>query len=405
MADQRKRQRADDFISGEPCRKVFISNLPFNIDWEELKMYFRSAGHVVYAGVMKDKGNGQSKGCGIVEFETADQAHNAIRLFDGSQMAGRVVYVKLDDSAPAKPVRGRESDVISRDPRTSSDLSGPPSAKRATLSAEPGMREQQGFQSAAGNMQQGMMHIDRENRMRQEMLGQGQSHGNHRQQQQQHDPSFMHQPGNNFPRHSQGGPGRDLGGSHFDQSFGGGMARGNQAAEGSGNGLNASQGMGRGLSRTPLDSDSRAGHGSGFDSGGGGGGSGMGVRSQGRRSFGAGMPNDWEVRGSIPDGVDMEMYVSPRSRGGMAGGFGVMQGGGGAGMTLGRLPAQGGGGFMQAGGGVSGGGQNGMSAQRGGSRSAGDASGERGNGPVLRPHSFPQNNAAGNLLVGGGGGG
>lgn len=83
------------------------------------------------------------------------------------------MYVKLDDGAPAKPVRGRESDVMNRDPRNSSDFSGPPSAKRTTMSAEPGMREQQGFQSAASNMQQGMMHIDRENRMRQELGGRG----------------------------------------------------------------------------------------------------------------------------------------------------------------------------------------------------------------------------------------
>lgn len=132
------------------------------------------------------------------------------------------------------------------------------------------------------------------------------------------------------------------------------MARGNQAAEGNRNVVNAFQGMGQGLSHKPLGSESRAGHiiqGSGFDSGGGGRGSGMGVMSQGQRSFGAGMSNSWEVRGSIPDDVDMEMSVSPRSRGGTAGGFGVMQGGGGSGMTLGRPPTQGGGSFMQAGGG------------------------------------------------------
>ncbi|GIL94577.1 hypothetical protein Vretimale_811, partial [Volvox reticuliferus] len=89
----RKRGRDDE---GDGIKKVFVAGLPFNVDWQELKRYFRTAGTVVYAGVMKDKEKGTSKGCGVVEFETAEQAQNAIQLFNGTQMAGRTIYVRLD---------------------------------------------------------------------------------------------------------------------------------------------------------------------------------------------------------------------------------------------------------------------------------------------------------------------
>ncbi|GIL45933.1 hypothetical protein Vafri_3055 [Volvox africanus] len=89
----RKRGREDE---GDGIKKVFVAGLPFNVDWQELKRYFRTAGTVVYAGVMKDKEKGTSKGCGVVEFETAEQAQNAIQLFNGTQMAGRTIYVRLD---------------------------------------------------------------------------------------------------------------------------------------------------------------------------------------------------------------------------------------------------------------------------------------------------------------------
>eukprot|EP00198_Chlamydomonas_reinhardtii_P007905 XP_001697242.1 predicted protein [Chlamydomonas reinhardtii] len=80
----RKRGREDEGADG--VKKVFVAGLPFNVDWQELKRYFRTAGTVVYAGVMKDKEKGTSKGCGVVEFETAEQAQNAIQLFNGTQV-------------------------------------------------------------------------------------------------------------------------------------------------------------------------------------------------------------------------------------------------------------------------------------------------------------------------------
>mmetsp|Transcript_10089 Transcript_10089/g.21588 ORF Transcript_10089/g.21588 Transcript_10089/m.21588 type:complete len:82 (+) Transcript_10089:83-328(+) len=72
--------------ASEDARKVFCYGLPFNVDWQDLKRHFKPAGQVLYAGVMKDKEKGQSKGCGVVEFETVEQAKKAIQMFNGTQV-------------------------------------------------------------------------------------------------------------------------------------------------------------------------------------------------------------------------------------------------------------------------------------------------------------------------------
>ncbi len=47
---------------------------------------------VLYAGVMKDKETGQSRGCGSVEFETVEQAMQAINMFNGSQVLLQTLF-------------------------------------------------------------------------------------------------------------------------------------------------------------------------------------------------------------------------------------------------------------------------------------------------------------------------
>jgi len=53
-----KRARDDGALAGT---KIFVSNLPYSMDWADLKRVFRQAGTVLFAGVMKDKEKGTSK--------------------------------------------------------------------------------------------------------------------------------------------------------------------------------------------------------------------------------------------------------------------------------------------------------------------------------------------------------
>ena len=59
------------------------------VGWEELKDYFKAAGEVVYASVSCE--NGRSKGCGIVQMETVEEAKAAIDLLHETDVRPRII--------------------------------------------------------------------------------------------------------------------------------------------------------------------------------------------------------------------------------------------------------------------------------------------------------------------------
>jgi len=76
-------------------RRVYISNLAWRTSWQDLKDKFRECGNVVYSNVIKDEA-GRSKGWGIVEFETPEEALTAINTLNGVEMGGRTILVRED---------------------------------------------------------------------------------------------------------------------------------------------------------------------------------------------------------------------------------------------------------------------------------------------------------------------
>jgi len=72
--------------------------------WPELKDHFRDAGvGVVYASISVYR-DGTSKGCGIVQLESEDDAQRAIDLLDGSDLDGATIYVREDRKEAGRPV-------------------------------------------------------------------------------------------------------------------------------------------------------------------------------------------------------------------------------------------------------------------------------------------------------------
>ena len=55
----------------------------------------RQAGEVSFAEVMNEA-DGRSKGCGIVEFSTAEKAKEAIETLKDSDLNGRMIFVRED---------------------------------------------------------------------------------------------------------------------------------------------------------------------------------------------------------------------------------------------------------------------------------------------------------------------
>lgn len=81
--------------------KVFVGSLPFSTTDEELRGHFAAAGAVTSARVIMDKMTGRSRGFGFVEFGSAEEMQNAVKMFDGSSMGGRTIVV--NEAKPMEP--------------------------------------------------------------------------------------------------------------------------------------------------------------------------------------------------------------------------------------------------------------------------------------------------------------
>jgi len=75
--------------------RVYVSNLAYHTTWQNLKDHMRTAGEVVYADVFTDD-KGRSKGCGIVEYQSADEALNSINTLNETKLGGREIYIRED---------------------------------------------------------------------------------------------------------------------------------------------------------------------------------------------------------------------------------------------------------------------------------------------------------------------
>ncbi|KAK0611144.1 hypothetical protein B0T14DRAFT_441558 [Immersiella caudata] len=83
-------------------RRVYVGNLSYDVKWHHLKDFMRQAGEVLYADVLLLP-NGMSKGCGIVEYATRDQAQNAVATLSNQNLMGRLVYVREASDREAEP--------------------------------------------------------------------------------------------------------------------------------------------------------------------------------------------------------------------------------------------------------------------------------------------------------------
>lgn len=77
---------------------IYVGNLPYGVDEEELKKAFSGFGEVDKASVITDKYSGRSKGFGFVEMSDQSAAEEAIKALDGSEMQGR--NIKVNQARP-----------------------------------------------------------------------------------------------------------------------------------------------------------------------------------------------------------------------------------------------------------------------------------------------------------------
>ncbi|CAI5711248.1 hypothetical protein KXD40_001512 [Peronospora effusa] len=75
--------------------RVYVGNLSWNVKWQDLKDHMKNAGTVVHADVLEEP-NGRSKGCGLVEYASQEEAAKAIAELNGTELEGRVIFVRED---------------------------------------------------------------------------------------------------------------------------------------------------------------------------------------------------------------------------------------------------------------------------------------------------------------------
>ena len=88
--------------------KLYVGNLAYSVSNDDLHELFSQAGQVQSAAVTTDKFSGQSKGFGFVEMTTSEEAANAIRQFNDSELKGR--NIKVNEAKPRESSFGGQRD-------------------------------------------------------------------------------------------------------------------------------------------------------------------------------------------------------------------------------------------------------------------------------------------------------
>ena len=88
---------------------IYISNLGFAVQDDDLKKFFTPYGEVTSAKIINDRETGRSRGFGFVEMSDDTASQKAIAELDGTTIEGRTMKVM-----ESKPKESRSSGGSSR---------------------------------------------------------------------------------------------------------------------------------------------------------------------------------------------------------------------------------------------------------------------------------------------------
>ena len=83
--------------------KLFVGNLPFNLDEKGVEEIFTPSGTVVSVKIPTDRETGRKRGFAFVEMSTQQEAEAAVQALDGHEIGGRQIAVN-----PARPPKPRD---------------------------------------------------------------------------------------------------------------------------------------------------------------------------------------------------------------------------------------------------------------------------------------------------------
>jgi RNA recognition motif-containing protein len=88
---------------------IYVSNLGFSVQDEDLREYFEEYGEVTSAKVITDKFTNRSRGFGFVEMSDNTAAEKAIKELNGAVVEGRSISVTVARPREERPSNNRRS--------------------------------------------------------------------------------------------------------------------------------------------------------------------------------------------------------------------------------------------------------------------------------------------------------
>lgn len=79
---------------------IFVAKLNYQTDEEQVRQLFETYGPVDSVKIIWDRDRNQSKGFGFVEMPNDEEAQNAIRELNDSELDGRTIVVKKAEPRP-----------------------------------------------------------------------------------------------------------------------------------------------------------------------------------------------------------------------------------------------------------------------------------------------------------------
>ncbi|KAE9604299.1 hypothetical protein Lal_00002364 [Lupinus albus] len=88
--------------SFEAGSRVYVGNLPWDVDNNRLEQIFSEHGKVENARVVYDRETGRSRGFGFVTFSNETEMNDAIAALDGQGLEGRAIRVNVAEDRPRR---------------------------------------------------------------------------------------------------------------------------------------------------------------------------------------------------------------------------------------------------------------------------------------------------------------
>ncbi|KAL6559352.1 hypothetical protein OROGR_004469 [Orobanche gracilis] len=98
-------QESDGYVEPSEEAKVYVGNLPYDVDSEKLAKLFEKAGLVEVAEVIYNRDTDQSRGFGFVTMSTVEEAEKAVEMLHHYDVNGRVLTVSKAAPKGSRPER------------------------------------------------------------------------------------------------------------------------------------------------------------------------------------------------------------------------------------------------------------------------------------------------------------